>query len=94
MRRVAERIACPDCHSAGETYFENRNHPGFWQSADCDRCDCEGHVDFDVATLAHNLAIGGALCRAFVMGLEWADAANVMFDVRNAWRPGCGWSAP
>ena len=40
-----------------------------------------------VATLAHNLAVAGALCEAFDMGWNQAFGDGSGEDY---WRPGCG----
>lgn len=52
---------------------------------------CARLVNATLATLAHNLAIGAALCRAYRYG-----ALNGSADVlgRGWWWPGCGKRAP
>ncbi len=59
----------------------------------CDRCWDQmfrtPDTDKRLATLAHNLAIGGALCRAHRQGVEWHHTVPEL-----RWDPGCGRSAP
>ncbi len=51
-----------------------------------------------LATLAHNLAIGAALCRAFRLGREWQAEYLTASWNGGGWtypfEPGCGRSAP
>lgn len=101
MKRIVERITCPDCHGAGETYFKSKNHPSFAASNDCERCDGEGEFDFDVATLANNLAVAAALTKAFDLGRYhemWMDGFYEGWhdddDDERPWHPGCGKAAP
>lgn len=61
VKRIVERILCPECSGAGETYFRSRYRPGTIASNECDLCDGDGEIDFDVATLAHNILWGAAL---------------------------------
>ena len=59
----------------------------------CDVCSNQGEVPIDVsdlATLAHNLAIGAALCRAFELGRR-REACPVPWG---GWVSGCGKAAP
>ncbi len=76
-------VTCPRC-SGGRGDFVNP----------CDWCGATGGVppdDVRLATLAHNLAIGAALCRAFWDGVrgEFARSMNASW-VDLKWHPGCG----
>lgn len=44
--------------------------------------------------LAHNLAVGAALCRAFRLGGKYADDLWDVDAHTSMWRPGCGRRAP
>lgn len=65
---------------------------------------CRNVLRWRLDKLAHNLAIGAALCRAFELGGKYADDLWAVDDLdwpserREAraklWRPGCGRQAP
>lgn len=81
-------VICPRC-GGGRGNFVNP----------CDWCGATGGVppegvDDRLATLAHNLAIGAGLCRAFNLGgcLDEVSGADWITIMR--WTPGCGKPAP
>lgn len=55
---------------------------------------CRNVVRAKCETLAHNLAIGAALCRAFELGARYADDLWRWDERPPLWHPGCGRSAP
>jgi len=74
--------------------------------SDCKACDWFGRVGGEricdvhrrVAVLAYNLAVAGALCRAYECGLATATVMLFPFesDTHDAtvWTPGCGRVSP
>jgi hypothetical protein len=60
--------------------------------------DCGGTgADFfsrsELYTLAHNLAIAGALCESFQLGDQWGAWTEDPYPDPAPWRPGCHRSA-
>jgi hypothetical protein len=47
-----------------------------------------------LATLVHNIAVAGAMCRAFTLGSKYADDLWDVDMIGKHWRPGCGRTAP
>jgi hypothetical protein len=79
--RAAERIECEVC--------------GYMQGGLNDlTCACEQPyvmLVYGLATLAHNLAIGGALCASYALG---QDPPDIDRRWMRYWHPGCGRPAP
>src|SRR5262245_61781886 len=80
-------IPCPRCRGEGWLYDDH----------ECGRCSGTGELVFDVlwlATLAHNLAVGSALCCAYERGLATATVMLFPFESEThdsiVWVPGCG----
>jgi hypothetical protein len=76
---------CPRCRGEGWLFDDH----------ECGRCSGTGELVWDgmwLHTLAHNLAIGAALCRAFLLGHNtgWTGLGTDDCD----WHPGCGRQAP
>ena len=70
--------------------------------AGCKSCDWFSRVMGDgtfchlhelLVVLAHNLAIGAALCRAFRLGHD-PKHGGCWLDFCDGWQPGCGSPAP
>jgi hypothetical protein len=85
-------VTCPCC-GGGRGDFVNP----------CDWCGATGGVPPEaardqLATLVHNLAIAGTLCRAFHLGRAWQYERLASEWNGGGWtypfEPGCGRSAP
>jgi hypothetical protein len=59
----------------------------------CPLCSLNGAL-LSCATLAHNLAIAGALCAAFSQGAVYMVRSVLRPNEPEAFTPGCGRSAP
>jgi hypothetical protein len=75
----------PMYRDCGSCNFVHRTYGRAWCTW------CVGDIRDACRTLAHNLAIAGALCRAFELG----DAGKLCgYEVCDCWFPGCQRSAP
>lgn len=88
------------CKSCGGSELVNAvdNHGQAYRG--CGQCRVLREVEPDWAgsTLAHNLAIGAALCRAHYNALDEAEEHRLYHEygyrLYECWSPGCGRSAP
>jgi hypothetical protein len=83
---------CPRCQGD-----RGRNEPGGF----CETCCATGEVAeelSELATFAHNLAIGAALCEAHYRALDEAEDHRLYHEhgyrMETCWSPGCQRSAP
>lgn len=82
-------VCCADCDGGANAY---RGHGEY-----CGTCDGHGERPLDMsalATLAHNLAIGAALCRSYELGANPPDLGpgqRIPLKTGVAWIPDGVW---
>lgn len=83
---------CPWCNNEVNPSMSARWDLVPWVGNRVTHFACIEAIETAARTIAHNLAIAGALCRAFLLGAWYGNESVYLMgdETPNEWSPGCG----